>query len=275
MARADISALEMILEDCPVLVVGRSLQTQCLLCGEEEGVDSPLSPVCPGCECCVCPACQSLHTAECLLLARALQLGLQLSPEIILTLRLVRLSKQGGELWHHIGKTVTTGSCHVTALTLAFYPDKMMDHVEERKKDAREWSAVQEKVIHVLQKILAEDDICESFLHKLYGIICTNSVTVEGRLCLYPVLSMINHSCVANSCYTFNTETNSVILRAKRRLEAGEEITVCYTDPWAGQPHRREKLSRTWYFHCRSVWGWLEVAGQFSALSFSQLSSLL
>ena len=108
----------------------------------------------------------------------------------------------------------------------------MMDHVEERKQDARVWVAVQEKVIHVLQKILTEDDICESVLHKLYGIIATNCVRVEDRICLYPVVAMINHSCVANSCYTFNGETNSVQLRAKRRLEAGEEITVCYTDTW-------------------------------------------
>ena len=135
------------------------------------------------------------------------------------------------------------------------YQDKMMDHVEERKRDAREWSAVQEKVIHVLQKILDEDDICESDLQKLYGIIVTNCVTVEDRLCLYPVLAMINHSCVANSCYTFDAETNSVILRARRRLEAGEEITVCYTDPWAGQPHRGKTLSKTWHFDCRSARG--------------------
>ena len=128
-----------------------------------------------------------------------------------------------------------------------------MDHVEERKKDARGWAAVQEKIIHVVQKILSEDDICESVLHKLYGIICTNCVSVEDRICLYPVVSMINHSCVANSCYTFNGETNSVLLRAKRGLEAGEEITVCYTDPWVGQPARKIKLSRTWYFECRSV----------------------
>ena len=126
----------------------------------------------------------------------------------------------------------------------------MVDHVEERKEDAREWSAVQEKIIHVLQKILSEDDISESVLHKLYGIICTNCVSVEDRICLYPVVSMINHSCVANSCYTFNGETNSVLLRAKRGLEAGEEITVCYTDPWVGQPARKIKLRRTWCFDC-------------------------
>ena len=129
----------------------------------------------------------------------------------------------------------------------------MVDHVEDRKKDVKGWSVVQEKVILVLQKILSEDDICESVLQKVYGIICTNCVTLEDRICLYPVLSMINHSCVANSCYTFNTETNSVLLRAKRGLEAGEEITVCYTDPWCGQPSRKIKLSNTWYFDCRSV----------------------
>ena len=127
----------------------------------------------------------------------------------------------------------------------------MMDHVEERKKDATEWSVVQEKIINVVKKILSEDDICDSVLHKLYGIICTNCISMEDMIGLYPVLAMINHSCVANSVYTFNTETNSVILRAKRRLEAGEEISLCYSDPWEGQPNRKIKLSRTWYFECK------------------------
>ena len=101
MARADISALELILEDDPVLVVGRSVETQCVVCGaeeeEEEGGDCPL------CTCWVCDDCQSLHSPECHLLTRALQLGLHLSPEIIITLRLVRLRNQGGELWQHLG----------------------------------------------------------------------------------------------------------------------------------------------------------------------------
>ena len=125
--------------------------------------------------------------------------------------------------------------------------------MEERKKDAVEWSFVEERIIHVVQKILSDDDISSSVLHKLYGIICTNCISVEDMICLYPFLSMINHSCVANSVYTFNPETNSVILRAKRNLEAGEEITLCYTDLWSGQPNRKIKLMKTWYFECKSV----------------------
>ena len=97
MARADISALELILEDAAVLVVGQSVLTQCVECGGEEGGDCPL------CTCWVCDDCQSLHTTDCHLLARALQLGLQLSPEIIIMLRLLSLRKQGGEFWQHIG----------------------------------------------------------------------------------------------------------------------------------------------------------------------------
>ena len=100
MARGDISALEMILEDSPVLVVGRSVLSQCVVCGLEEGEEGE---DCPLCRCCVCDDCQSLHSTECHLLARALHLGLQLSPEIIITLRLVRLRNQGGELWQHLG----------------------------------------------------------------------------------------------------------------------------------------------------------------------------
>ena len=125
----------------------------------------------------------------------------------------------------------------------------MVDHVEDRKKDVKGWSVVQEKVILVLQKILSEDDICESVLHKLYGIICTNCVTLEDRICLYPVLSMINHSCVANSCYTFNTETNSVLLRAKRPLEADLSWVLALMIPFTtaalgSPPAKPEALER-------------------------------
>ena len=103
MARGDISALELMLEEEPVLVVGRRVVSHCVGCGvEEEGTDCPL------CSCLVCHDCQSLHTTECHLLARATQLGLQLSPEIIITLRLLTLSRQGGELWQHIGNTSLT-----------------------------------------------------------------------------------------------------------------------------------------------------------------------
>lgn len=230
MTRGNIPALEVILSEQPVVVSPRHLSSQCVTCGQEEEAGE-----CVRCRCLVCEQCQPLHSrgesAECSVLARAAQLGLHLTPEVVIMLRLLTVRNQGGELWAHI--------------------DKMMDHVEDRKKDARKWSTVEEKIIHVVQKIWSEDDICDSVLHKLYGIICTNCISLEDMIGLYPVLAMINHSCVANTVYTLNTETNSVILRAKRRLEAGEEITLCYTDLWVGQPHRRIKLSKTWYFDCK------------------------
>ena len=164
--------------------------------------------------------------------------------------RLVSLSKQGEELWDHIGEPQLSSASPHHVISFA---DKMVDHVQERKKDVIEWSSVEERIINVVQKIFNEDDISETLLHKLYGIICTNSISIGDMICLYPILSMINHSCAANSVYTFNTETNSVILRAKRNIEAGEEITLCYTDPWDGQPSRKMKLMKTWFFECRSA----------------------
>jgi len=48
----------------------------------------------------------------------------------------------------------------------------------------------------------------------------------EVGLCFDPLLSMANHSCVPNACIQFEGRRASV--RALRRIEQGEEVTISY-----------------------------------------------
>ena len=90
--------------------------------------------------------------------------------------------------------------------------DKLMDHEEERRQDVGEWKRIQRDVVDVIkQKKDVEDDL----IHHLVGILSTNCLgfsfrkqKVEGRA-LYPLLSILNHSCVSNARYAGAAESRS------------------------------------------------------------------
>ncbi len=65
---------------------------------------------------------------------------------------------------------------------------------------------------------------------RLLGIIKTNAYlsTDMGGLGLYPIISRFNHSCTPNIGYGFDGW--QVRMYTTRDIEAGEELTVCYSD---------------------------------------------
>ena len=90
--------------------------------------------------------------------------------------------------------------------------DKLLDHEEERRQDVGEWKRIQTDVVDVIkQKKDVEDDL----IHRLIGILSTNSLgfsfrkeKVNGRA-LYPLLSIVSHRCVANARYSGITKHES------------------------------------------------------------------
>ena len=69
------------------------------------------------------------------------------------------------------------------------------------------------------------------------------SLPVPGGRALYPSLALVRHSCLPNCVFIPGTDLTG-LLRAKRRIEEGEEITVNYTgSPLPGLPVR--KVSQT------------------------------
>jgi hypothetical protein len=78
-----------------------------------------------------------------------------------------------------------------------------MDHGEERRRNSELWQRIQVDVVNVVKEMVA-DDIDDELIHRLTGIMDSNSVSftstrdgVMGRA-LYPLLAVANHSCVAN-----------------------------------------------------------------------------
>ena len=43
----------------------------------------------------------------------------------------------------------------------------------------------------------------------------------------------------------------TVVVKAKREILEGEEITINYIPPVYGQPKRKQELASEWYFTCR------------------------
>ena len=53
-----------------------------------------------------------------------------------------------------------------------------------------------------------------------------------------------------------NPEDFSVVLRARKRIEEGEEITIHYVSPMMGLIKRKQSIEEEWYFKCRWASHW-------------------
>ncbi|TRY52263.1 SET domain containing protein [Cryptosporidium tyzzeri] len=76
--------------------------------------------------------------------------------------------------------------------------------------------------------------------------------TSNNGIVLYNVISMMAHNCGASCCWHYGVD-NTFVLRAKTRLEVGDEITISYIsddDLFKCSKTRRELLSN-WLFYCQ------------------------
>ena len=114
-----------------------------------------------------------------------------------------------------------------------------MDHLEERKCEAGEadWSKVDKNVIKYLKNGGVE--YSEEMLEHAAGIILTNCVACSGTsggpdsgIGLFPVFSILSHSCVANTRRII--EDGHLLVRASVPIKAGEEILTSYKNPELG-----------------------------------------
>ena len=48
-----------------------------------------------------------------------------------------------------------------------------------------------------------------------------------------------------------NPEDFSVVLRARKRIEEGEEIAIHYVSPMQGLLRRKQSIEEEWFFKCR------------------------
>lgn len=110
-------------------------------------------------------------------------------------------------------------------------------------------------------KILQDLDLAEDLL-PLYSDLAQvwkyNAFeTGDGRMAIFLLLSLCNHSCIPAADYTMCREddgTVEIILSSLHRLAAGDAITICYIED--NEEHknsrvlRRNTLAEGWLFYC-------------------------
>ena len=132
--------------------------------------------------------------------------------------------------------------------SLAARLNLLMDHREDlttRQDFERKW-------LQPVQDCLAHTDLSEEEILRGIGIFLTNAANMapaQGRW-IFPTFSFLSHSCVSNSRF-FISAGGEVTVTAVVDIEAGQEVTISYCPPQAGNITRREKIERLWQFQCR------------------------
>jgi len=228
-AARDIEPLEIILVDTAVLVTTQQSSSQvCVGCFK--GVDSV--SLCHVCQHPVCGECGGEeHVEECGVLQGVRCVGDD-SHHVVGILRL--LSLRNTEDW-----------CRI---------DNLLDRVSRKTQtDITKWKKVQTDIVDVIK---TKKDVDDELLHHLYDLVTLHTVDLcirkerLSRRALYPLLALVNHSCVSNASYAVNPDDLSVVLRAKKKIPEGEYITRSYVPAVYGVPKRRQDLSHDWGVTC-------------------------
>lgn len=138
--------------------------------------------------------------------------------------------------------------------------EMMMDHNQERRLEHPEvWSFEKQFVVsHLHDKLGLRSRFSEEQIHRVAGILSTNSTTlqfpsedhVKGNG-LYPVYSMMNHSCSCNTKTIIDSAAQfEMTIMANVELSAGDQITNQYMKPDKPSLYRRPLLREKWHFDC-------------------------
>ena len=127
----------------------------------------------------------------------------------------------------------------------------LMDHKEEREQETNMWNDHQKNVVDFLLSTCSLNFTKEDVMWAI-GLLKTNSIMFgdEKSRALFPIFSLINHSCVANAKHTIYIKNRRISVQAQTDIKQGEEIVINYTTFIMGTAPRRGKLLRNWYFSC-------------------------
>ena len=136
--------------------------------------------------------------------------------------------------------------------------DLLMDHNDVRRvKDTLTWDSYQKHVVDFLRiELKLADEFSAEEINRCIGIIRTNGIetkSVRGFKCrsVFPEVSVLSHSCGnSNARCVQKEDSDSIEIRAQRRIEKGEEITISYTSLLSSTRRRRKMLSSNWCFDC-------------------------
>ena len=124
----------------------------------------------------------------------------------------------------------------------------LMDHKEEREQETSMWSEHQKNVVDFLLQTCNLNFTKEDVMWAI-GLLKTNSILFgdEKARALFPMFSLINHSCSANAKHTIYIKNRRIAVQAQTDIKEGEEILINYTAFIIGTSFRRKKLLNNWY----------------------------
>lgn len=119
------------------------------------------------------------------------------------------------------------------------------------------WSGIDEIEKELGTKILESRD--KKQLHRICGIMEVNALNIglhyndqQEVSALFENACILEHSCMPNCYYTFNTKRNyKITMRAGRLIKKGEHLAIMYTHMLWGTQMRQEHLLTNKYFICK------------------------
>ena len=112
---------------------------------------------------------------------------------------------------------------------------KLEDHLEDRQGcEVMNRNLVE--VVKPLVELFGSNIFAPQDVIRVCGILDSNSFRVDGsgNRSLFALASMLNHDCAPNCRVVFDRNSR-LTLRSKRKIEAGEELTITYCSPLSGK----------------------------------------
>lgn len=225
-----VLAGEVVLRDWPVVQgpLPDAGDTVCIICLEAEDSVSSCSvcslPVCVG----RAKGCAAQHKAECEVLGGRAEKEQLTKDDLYTLVAVLRL------LWQ-----------------LERDPSvrEQLEHLMDHQEELKTCTAKQRMINFLVSRNHSSEQIWRAL-----GLLQTNGVTslsvggVARAHGLYPVFSITNHSCVANTRH--GKEGDTFTLVAVVDIEKGQEITTNYKSTALGSIVRRPAYRKLWNFDC-------------------------
>jgi len=146
---------------------------------------------------------------------------------------------------------------------------KVIELLQLRGSNIKKWNWLNQFLSHQEKRSLSNEfqDLCENFTRvierigisdvssclvaHLLGILETNSISLDESIAshaLFPYLSLTSHSCLPNCEHWVNGE--EAVIRAKKRIKMGEELTIRYTYLCLHRTLLRKVINNAWFFTC-------------------------
>eukprot|EP00092_Neocalanus_flemingeri_P069213 GFUD01084759.1.p1 GENE.GFUD01084759.1~~GFUD01084759.1.p1 ORF type:complete len:495 (-),score=115.46 GFUD01084759.1:46-1476(-) len=231
-ASRDILPFELIMKDDPLLIIRDNLMDLCVSCKHKiEGTEWEYCK-CVFKQCLTVCSQLSSHSEDCALLCKVRAIDDELVESKLISKflnisKLLQLKTSEPEKWNWL--------------------NRFMSHQDERNKNP-EFEKLSNRFLSVFHKVGIES-VSKPTLSHLLGILDTNSISVDSSMqLLFPYLSLSSHSCIPN-CEHWITATQATV-RAKRKIPAGEEITIRYSYLSLYRMLLRRVIRDAWFFTC-------------------------